>query len=178
MRIIEVKAYQFDELGAKAQDRAIEHYCYNMCVDLEDDVQYWREMLEANGFMEPVIDYSVNGCQGDGASFTARIDKDHFLVGKYECLKDVAFDINIQSKGGLYVHTNTKYFDVCIYFATDRETYLIHKLWGEITILRSDLCERMYSNLKAAYDYEVSNENIKELLVINEYEFTEEGERI
>ncbi len=178
MRTIELQAYTFSELSDKAKERAIEWYRESMYsyLDLSDEGN--EELLIDNGFLEPKIMYSGFSSQGDGACFTARVDKDRFLVGKYECLKDADFSLRIETLSSFYCHERTKRIEAYIYQATEEQDALICELEEDVEELRLDLCQQIYSNLQADYDYQMSDENIIENIVCNEYEFDEQGKVI
>ena len=177
MRIAEIKIYQYDELSGEAQINAREWFSYNREINLDYEIEYWIEYLDGEGFHAALIYYSGFFCQGDGASFTAEVDKKHFLVGKYAVLEGVDFEFKIGSFNSNYCHSRTKEIVSYIYQATEQETDLIIELEKEIEQHRQCLCEKIYQALEKQYEHETSDEVIAEIIKNNEYEFTEEGKK-
>ncbi len=173
MRTVEVNYYKYNELDDKARERAynwyLEHFEFDPFLDSE------QEMLEEEGFKNAKIQFSGFYSQGDGASFTADIDKDMFLVGEYECLKDVDFTLKITSLNSNYCHERTKRLEAITYHCTNEEAELISKLEEELEELRLDLCYRIYRNLESDYEYQTSEAAIAETMEANGYEFDERG---
>ncbi len=176
MRTITTTLYQFSELSPVAQARAIADS--QAAYEFYPDMDWHKDDLIAAGFLEPTIHYTGFGSQGDGACFDATIDKERFLIGKYEVLKDVDFDILIEKFGmhNYYCHEKTREVQVC-WTHSDHKPLLL-ELETEIERLRLDMCHKIYTDLQADYDYQLGAESIADHLELNGFEFTEDGKAV
>lgn len=222
MREVTVRLYTIDELGEEAKARAIEA---NRDFNTFDD--YWYEDLigvmgdpdktpggeraflaqepEKEGFEIEEILFSGFSNQGDGASFTGRVDveryiKHHKLGNKYRLLLRAAQgyldgDANAWIKrdgyfAGHYVHeyTMSAYVEADAYYEdtyTEEVAELTReRLQEQARGLAEDIEERakeiarsIYRALEEEYEYQTSDEAIIEGLHANEIEFTEDGGR-
>ncbi len=175
MRTVNTNIYQFNELNEQAQERALEYFIEYCDIDLLDN-EIYKELLRENGFLDAKIEYSGFGSQGDGASFTADIDMNKFLVGKYAALKDTDFELKITFSHSRYCHERTKEVVGCFYHGTEAEGLLIDELVDEVEELRLELCREIYRMLEQEYDYRTSKEYFAEYAENNEYEFLENGD--
>jgi len=182
MRVIETTVYKFEELSDEAKDRAIEKYQskMNVCELALTDGDCYNLMCEEAGFLNSEIEYSGFYSQGDGASFMADIDTESFLVGKYECLKELDFHLEIRIRRNNTYHEYSKvvvplYVEDAI---AEEHMKLIEELSDEVEQLRVDLCHDIYRALEIDYEYQTSNEAISETLIANEYEFDEQGNMV
>ncbi len=176
MRTITTTLYQFSELSTVAQARAIADS--QAAYEFYPDTDWHKDDLIAAGFIEPTIHYTGFGSQGDGACFDATIDKERFLIGKYEVLKDVDFELKIRTINHSYYHEKTRDVEAVIYDATDEEEALISYLEADIERLRLDMCHKIYTDLQADYDYQLGAESIADHLELNGFEFTEDGKAV
>lgn len=199
------KIYSFDELSKKAQQRAIEdHREINVDYEWYDFIfdDFIKEAAE-KGLTVNYEDISFSGfwSQGDGASFTGTVETSGDIekllnalniTFKHKALKCLFIrnaNIYIKRLTSHYYHKNTitcivnfdgySYYSIvrdCIYKRLDDYLY---KKAGEIEkkleALKDDLCNKLYKELESEYDYQTSDDAIKETFIINEYEFLENG---
>lgn len=198
MKTINIKLYKFEELNKEAQQKAIEDN-YNINTNHEWYEYIIEEFTENENIFEDInIYFSGFYSQGDGAMFEYnRINKDifkTFLDEEYKHLtetrKKLIFDnIDTTAKGkqrGLYYHENSCIHTIDIelsqgYCSKHSNIYnLIVELNENFESYLIDLykskCKKLYKSLNDYYDYLQSYEVIKETLIINDYEFTEEGD--
>ena len=180
-----VTLYKFDELSKEAQTEAIDEHrdflaeAFNAEHLLDD----WKEKLQALGYDTVNISYSGFWSQGDGASFTApRIDlkqwlKVHKLGNKYRTLLNVADNVeaSIDRESSRYVHENTIRCNIFGATESDTEEQQASEVEHLITTEARTLSQDIYKYLREAYEYDTSDEAVKESIQANEYEFTEEG---
>ena len=196
MRIIETKAYTFDELSDDAKEKLIEKfredkYEYLNLDYFYDDCVY---QLEELGFVNPKIQYSLGYCQGDGLSFEA--DKYTRLEDLYikelgkgkehtaQVLADNSTFICTGNKGH-YCYSSTSDIDLYIEnysstINTDCENInnVVDIVRGELEDLYVDICSNLEKQGYDEIEYQLSDECIIEDIQCNEYEFTKEGKLI
>lgn len=81
MRTIRTKVYSFDELSKEAQQIAVKHYLATNYENIElynFDINC-TEYAASKGFNNAKVRYNLSYSQGDGLSFDADIDVEHFL---------------------------------------------------------------------------------------------------
>jgi hypothetical protein len=188
MRFIEVKVYEFEELGTEAQKRAVS--------DMQSSESYldhpwyahiieqWEEKLIKMGFDKPDIRWDGFHSQGDGASFTAEIDIPKFIAfhkckTKFKPLVKMydegKFNLLVKRIGHLHVHVHTCRVWEGIW-GGDYTHPLIPELIKVIEAKRAELCDDIYKDLGDEYEYLTSFKSVSENLIINEYVFLESGE--
>jgi len=185
MKTIEISLYKFEELSEAAQKNAIElNRDFNVDGDWFDPIyEGAKENLEKAGFENAKIQFSGFWSQGDGASFLAEINPMKFSETTNE--KRISklidngnienFEIRNNSFATHYVHEKTKYIDYDASFNGNiGET--IYKLADKIEGKRLQMCKEIYRNLETYYNELTEDEAIKESLIINDYDFTENGE--
>lgn len=165
-----------------------------MGIDLR---QTRKTARDGSPIYKPTIYYSGFSSQGDGACFesTYRYKKGALSAlrkhiggeskGDKELLRICKALQDIQRKYFYRLQATTKhsghyYHPRCMRVSvdyvgnyTDRET---DKGEDEITQALRDFADWIYDQLESAYDCENSDENVAEVITINEYEFTEDGE--
>ncbi len=221
MRIIETKAYQFNELSPEAQARAIKKW--------QDDEagsgdNYWSEYVieeavqqgKLMGFSfkersrksasgkplpgEPCIYWSGFWSQGDGACFEGRWSARACratevcsgwgaspsttellrIAAGFQELASAFPDASFRVKHrGHYSHEHCTEFDFSIadddILVNDGE---IEQAEQQLTDLSRSFMRWIYRQLESAYEDHLSEANACESILANEYEFTEDGERI
>jgi hypothetical protein len=203
MRTIETKLYRFEELSKEAQEKAIEK---NSTINVDHDfwhenvIEEWKEKLENIGFSETEIRFSGFWSQGDGASFISKrsyfksilnyFDLDYKIrPNVLKLIEDEKIDFwcNVEARKYspycFYVHERTTEFNLDFGLPTGNYPNLEKYLY-EILIDLNDLIyqeivsinKEIYRSLEKEYDYLTKPEEIKETLIANDYEFTEEGE--
>lgn len=195
MRNITNTVYQYNELSDEAKEKAREWYVSGY--EFEHDAEWVTDDAKAIGALMGIdIDdtaYSGFWSQGDGASFTGRYQ---YAKGAVKAVKEYAPQDtevariakalqDVQKKyfyklcagistSGRYSHSGT--MDVSVYHADD-DYRDIGEAEDDITTLMRDFADWMYRELEKAYEWGVSDEQVEENIIANEYEFTEDGER-
>jgi hypothetical protein len=199
MKTVTYTLYEFNELSAEAQEKAIENLS-DINVDYDwYDLEYWQEKLDAIGFEGAEINFSDFWSQGDGASFIASVNLEKIIsymaycTDNYNDIKDFyklerlqyygMIDLNIEiiRQSSRYAHENTcaishdfQAYSNAIAFEKwlDR---VISKFIDQIEDLRRSLCFAIYYALRQDYEYLISPEAIQETIEINKYYFYETG---
>lgn len=149
--------------------------------------------MEALGYHDIKFNFSGFSSQGDGASFTAKINllawlTVHKLKTKYQKAYDYADEYGENSIFEIvriehrYVHENTCRTDLIAndphYFSNDiseKKSDEIMKQLSEIETLieqeRRQLCRDLYKDLEEEYYHLSSIDEIKDTLIANEYYF-------
>jgi len=71
MEYIQIEAFKYEELADEVKDKITPELLEDVVnMDLKDEKIAFESYLEQIGFIEPTLNYSLNYCQGDGASFT------------------------------------------------------------------------------------------------------------
>jgi hypothetical protein len=184
MRTIRTKIYKFDELSKEAQTVAIDKM-RDINVDYEwfdADFEGFKEDLNELGFYDAEIWFSGFYSQGDGACFDAKIDASKFATTVNE--KRIArliengyisqFEILKNSYANHYSHEKTRYVDFdSIGYKNIDET--LQSLCEKIELIRLKQSKEIYRSLDKQNDYLQSDEAVKETILANDYEFTENG---
>ena len=190
MRTIETKVYSFDELNKEAQQKAIEKYreTNEIFLDLfKDDI---FETLKDNHNIEMNdLQYSLNYCQGDGLSFSASFDVNHFVNLCFKDLsqkrKDLFFDFiyNIKSNSnrGHYSYASKSDIEIEVdgSFWYKKHTNINNMLETFEVFIQDyylDLCKKFEEQGYAEIEYQNSDEYISETLRCNGYDFEENGD--
>jgi hypothetical protein len=205
-----MKTYQIHELPKESKKAAIEGFknqdsFYNRDIDLDWLVEAEQDELEAEfGLANVEISFSGFSSQGDGASFTARVnDIPNFIktVGITDDIPPKAlkgfeevYEMRIVRTSSRYFHENTVSFE--IEEMDDTELILMSGFGiGDITIDLNDLLgdigleakasawvkaksKEIYRELEKAYDWEFSDEAVVEWAASMEIEFDEEGNEV
>ena len=187
----EIDVYKFDELSAKAKDRAITDYRHSGAAFDSSDTELlsetFREALDEKGFPSDDVRWRLSSSQGDGVAFYGQLDLDKYLrvnklKSKFPALSKVADDIaaNIEKVGPhMYDHWNTMrvYFEPQIDL-TDAQKAQLDKLEDAI---KEHIKETSRELEKAGYadiEYREGDEEIAETIRANDYEFDENGKQI
>ena len=201
MRNVYKTVYLFNELSDEAKKNAREWYRHG-CLNYEwwdcvyDDAKTIASLF---GLSIDEIRFSGFWSQGDGASFTGSYNYKkgglkavmsyapndewlHAIVKKLQDLQRKHFyrlGASIR-QSGLYVHEKSMSIDM---------TYKGDGFWRadgisadnwqdaekELTEIMRDYARLIYRMLEREYEFITSDENIDESLIVNEYEFTENG---
>lgn len=202
MRIMETKVYTFNELSEAAQKKALE-----ACRYFNTDFEWYdytiadlTNILEILGFSEVKISFSGFWSQGDGASFTGNYtynpEWEKALLAyapndtKWKefgmALECLATKLSKQVKGSLqaeihrdshmYSHENTVSYNV--YSSEDMYASIPDGIEGSFKDTCKNMMRYIYSTLEKEYEYLTSDEAVKEMILANEYEFTEGGKLV
>lgn len=190
----ESKVYSFEDMinDPELKDKALEkHRDINTDYEWWDGTyEMWKEDLHERGFYETEISFSGFYSQGDGASFTGRVDvykwiKKNDVDGTYRRL--LPFIGNVidysdslkRDRWHRYVHENTTslYMDwhIDTLHNLSNVEALLDKLEEAIYLSHFKLNVEIYRSLEREYDDMRSDEYILESLEQNGYEFDEEG---
>ena len=188
MKIITTQTaiYSFEELSEEAKAKAIENECKSIS-------EYWNadtclescyEWLSMLSFYNAKIYYTGFWSQGDGACFVAdyafKKDTVETLTKEFPELHDIAkqlHDLQIKtensltatvSQSGRYYHENSMYFNI----DTGMQDYDIEEEFKNIC---KKLAKMIYKYIYECYEYDTSEEQAKENIIANEYEFLING---
>jgi len=193
----EIQIYSFNELSEEAQQKAIKEVVeqkrdYGNDYFFEFTLDHWKEKLSSLGFLDPEIQFSGFWSQGDGACFDCKqIDLNVLFAhlgaqGNKYAKKALRFDLPFYLFGSIdqnsfathYCHERTRSFSFDGFHVRERcyrLERLVAALEEDIEILRYDLCNEIYRDLEREYDYQLSEEVIKEDIEANNYEFLADG---
>lgn len=188
MRIEQLKIYQIKELSKEAQQEAIEQY-RNMNKDylyfFQDDC---IEQLKDKFWDDVRLQYSLSYCQGDGLSFSGKLDLKKFLenvysvkLPKYKIWAIDEYIYKVHSKGntGHYCYSADNQIECDYNYYDNKRRKNLDKLWdnilSEIKEYYMTICKDLEKQGYAQLDYENSDEYIIEHFEANEYEFLENG---
>lgn len=196
--IKETEVFTFDELSDSAKEKARDWWksqgldCeWWECVD-----EQYKTACKLFGLDISRIMFSGFWSQGDGASFTGAYS---YRKGALQALKkefpqwaeihDICkrltqmqkpnfYGVNVDiSQNGRYCHEMTMSFNISVYIEGQGERYDIpQRLEEEVEEIFRDLARDIYKSLEAEYDYLTSDEQVDEMILCNEYQFTEDGE--
>jgi len=194
MREIVTKIYRFEELSEKAQSHALEKYRDIFVSDsfwYEDLLEEYKACLEKCGFYDAEILFSGFFSQGDGACFDAQhIDVaevlnaiimtdraciDREFIRFYTLANHDAIECDILQTTSRYVHAYTRYIGADSPFLTEMETKRLEEI---IENFRLNLCYTIYNRLEAEYQYQTSDEVLREFFIETECEFYENGKMV
>jgi hypothetical protein len=192
MRIIETKAFTYNELSETAKQKARDWYTNDFEFIPDSVIDDAQEIADILGVSDCKVFYSGFWCQGDGACINGdysyskgtlkRIKEytplDTVLHGIAKRLQDAQSKVfygttcKITHSGG-YCHANSTDYD----FNNDT----IGKTNESSIIIREcfyDFANWIYKRLESEYEYQTSDTAVAETLDDIGYEFTEKGERI
>jgi len=185
MRTIRTKIYSFNELNKEAQAVAIDKM-REINTEHDDWYKYifegFKEILTEAGFLDANIQFSGFWSQGDGLCFDAKIDASKFATTineKRVCnlINEGLIDeltIEKTSFANHYVHEKTRFVDYSICNG-DNCNKILETLCEKIENKRLKLCKEFYSTLEKDYYLLQSDEEVKETILANEYEFLSNG---
>lgn len=207
MRIIETKAFQYEELKPAAQAKARDWYraaCEGDNYFAESVIQDAAEiaallgvtMLTRDG--RPGVSWSGFWCQGDGASFegqyatvkTSALDAVKAHAPQDEALHAIAarLDAIKPARGyrlvadisthGNYCHSGTMAFDVEGTDADGEPVEVAPEVEKELGSAIRAFADWIYRQLETEFDWHNADDQVAESIGANEYEFTEAGKRI
>jgi hypothetical protein len=195
MRIIETKAFMFEELNSEARKKAIESFQH---INVEDD--FWHDNViddakQIGALMGIDIDkvyFSGFWSQGDGACFTGTYaykkgsvkavkeyaPRDEAVHSIAERLSAIQKD-NFYKLGATIKHSGHYYHEYCTDIDVRKDdNYPSDAVIIEVADCLRDYMRWIYRQLEKEYYYQTSDEAIIDTIEANEYEFTEEGKQI
>lgn len=204
MRTIEFQVYNFEELPKKAQLNAIESNrdfyddivgCFIM--------ENYSDYLGSLSYPTDEIEYSLSYCQGDGMAFYGDLDVEKFINTREKDLIEFGLDkddlrrikflaregieikIERNSFGYHYSHfntmsTNADYVENYAYGSTNNKTLKqLEKSFDKLeSFIQKDVKKVSHYLEGIGYDileYYREDEQVKDALISNGYEFTESG---
>jgi hypothetical protein len=180
MRIIETKAYQFDELDEQTKEKAIDNYRY---ISVEDDFRYEfiKEDLDSVGIELRSFDL--------GRGSFAEIHLEDFCETCDLILKWHGENCETYKIAERYIKEYNSIKEKMDNLEQYENDYSDEEHLNELMQLDKDLedldeeyqkefSEEVLSMLRKEYEYMTSDEYIIEMFQANEYEFTEEGKLI
>jgi len=195
MKTIEIQIYTFEELSKEAQERAVkkeQDYRYqdpDLLFMFNEDIKY---QAEEKGFITPEFQYSLSYCPGDGLSFSFdgyKHLKDLFLKhlgkGKQKTASLLADNCTLIAKGNTGRYCFASSSDIDLYLEnytsaanTDCKNInnIVNKVLNDLENLYIDFCKELEKQGYSEIEYLTSEEACEENLIINEYDFTEDGE--
>jgi len=186
----QVTYYSFNELSEQVQQRVlntVREWDHLFLVEEEFILQDFRERHPHIHNMD--IAYSGFCSQGDGASFTGYIDGDWAINNLLsDELKAIVRDLdcNFERLNSRYCHENTvstHLEDVTwadhIEQSDKLRDSMLEQYYDDIANAieeyRLELCHTLYRELEQAYEHCHSDENLKELILVNDYLFDIDG---
>ena len=202
MREVSFNVYRFDELSEEVQKRVIDRYQMNY--DVSDELQMAMEdkfngMLGELAYDYFKLSYSLNCCQGDGVSFTGTISGESNLMELAKLVYgeniprnvtrlikwDIIYDVKFDRINPHYVHSYTVDISVtdnynldCMGYSDnphDRILEVMQDFEGDIISWYHKTCKELEDYGYTEIDFVLSDENIRDMLICNELEFTEDG---
>jgi uncharacterized protein YeeX (DUF496 family) len=165
MRIIEIKAFQFKELDSQTQKIAIEN---NRTINVDTDF-WWQDELDN---CKHELDIIVN--EFDIYRRTINITIEDSLSSAEKIVNFFGKESSIVKIAKTLIRD--------IKFINNKYEHDWYKLEEELEYLeeefRREIAEEILSMLTSDYEYQISDDAIKETFIANEYEFQEDGERI
>ena len=165
MRIIEIKAFLFEELDSQTKEKVIEN---NRTINV--DSNFWYE-CELENFKHE-LKIKVNEFD------VYRTEINITIENSFETAQGI---VNFFGKESSIVYS-AKTFIRDMIFIEEKYEHDGEKLEEELEYLeeefRGEIAEEILSMLTSQYEYETSDDEIKETIIANEYEFTEDGEML
>lgn len=193
MRTIETTLYKFEELTKDLQSKAIEKY-YSINVEFYDWYSNTVEQFKDTTTLFEVekVYFSGFSSQGDGAMFEYNEISQELFNSAIDSLKLPNYKKSAMKLSGCFsakgTHQGRYSHEKCCYHVMDfepmydnrdniNELFDTHhiELENYITEKYEELAKQLYRELESENDYLTSEEAIKETLIANEYEFTEDG---
>ena len=188
MKKIEITLYGFKELSKEVQESLIANYPedfdYPVTESYHDPiVEEWTEKLDELGFTADEFKFNGFYSQGDGGSFTGSVNVAKWIRNndendKYTKIRDLIeqgiIDVDdsriIRDRWVRHVHWNTTtlYLTFLLHNVSQDEKDLVCSLLDDLEkdIFKhhQQLNKDYYSAVQEAYDYEASDETIKDIL--------------
>ena len=165
MRIIEIKAFQFDELDSQTQEKVIEN---NRTINVDTDF-WWQDELDN---YKTELKIKVN--QFDIYRRTINITIEDSFDTAERIVNFFGKELSIVKTAEMFIKD--------IKFINNKYEHDWYKLEEELEYLeeefRREIAEEILSMLTNDYEYQISDDAIKETILANKYEFQEDGEML
>ncbi len=185
MRTINV--YEFDELPNEVQKKVIDRY-RDSYVDIEDAMNL--EFINYVGYLDLKLSYSLSCCQGDGVSFTGMAE------GREEVLElanlvysgevprkilrlinwGIIIDVQFVRNSSHYVHKHT--VDVIVESLIPCHYYIYRAICEFERAIKQwylNTCNALETFDYNTIDTMRSDDYVRECIIANDLEFTEDG---
>ena len=165
MRIIEIKAFQFEELDSQTQEKVIEN---NRTINVDKDFWWQDELHIYKNELDIIVSEfdiyrrTMNICIEDSFETAQKIVN---FYGKESSIVKTA-EIFLKDRISVYKNYEDDWYEL-----EEQLEYLEEEF-------RREIAEEILSMLTSQYEYQTSDDAIKETIIANEYEFQEDGERI
>ena len=164
MRIIETKAYRFEELDEQTKEKAIDN-----CRHINVDDDYWYEFIKEDLMS---VGIELRSFDIERGSF-AEIHSEDFYETCELILKSHGENCETYKIAERYIK---EYKDIQYHIKDDED--LDEKLDDLDEEYQKEFSEEVLSMLRREYEYMTSDEYVIEMFEANEYEFTEKGKLI
>lgn len=181
--------YTFDELSKEVQEKALDDYIYKT-VDLRNDM-FYEDTKNALEYIFPNseldVRYQLAYCQGDGLEFFGKMNGSDLLEflkndlsedaynGLLELLKETTFELE-PHRWGYYIQSYGYFYNELL--ASNYEGCYSKALMHEFADLAHDKLSEVCNKWKKdgyKYLYEPNREAMVEEILMNGYEFLEDG---
>ena len=160
MRIIETKAYQFEELDEQTKEKAIDNYRY---VSVEHD-SWWDFVKEDLNY----IGIELRSFDIDRGSF-AEIHSEDFYETCEKIIETHGENCETYKIAERYIK---EYNEIHQHIHDDDAIECLDEKY------QKEFSEEVLSMLRREYEYMTSDEYVIEMFQANEYEFTDQGKLI
>jgi hypothetical protein len=165
MRIIEIKAFQFKELDSQTQEKVIEN---NRTINVDSNFWYQFELDNYKTEMDIIVNEfdiyrrTINITIEDSFETAQKIVN---FFGEESSIVNTA-KIFLKDRISVYKSYEDDGYELDIQLEYLEEEF------------RREIAEEILSMLTSQYEYEISDDAIKETILANEYEFQEDGEML
>ena len=189
MEKITLNLYNINELSNESKQYAIEQYQKtNDYVDLYFFKEDVTEQLKELGWNNIELQYSLGYCQGDGLSFSGKLDLEWFLKNKYSkklskykiwAISEYVYSIFSEGNKGHYSYSSKDQIEFDYNYQDNKQRKNIDKLWQDVLIeIKNDYVRTCREFEKRGYDeieYQNSDEYIIDYFESNDIKFLENG---
>jgi len=189
MQTVTTNVYSFNELSKESQKIAIEkerQYNYEHGEPLFFFDEYCNERAKGLDFYDCKFQWSISYCQGDGLSFSGRIDANDLILKcfpniKKSVLNVLCNNITIEIKGNTGHYTYAAKSDVDLWMDNySRNEYnniqiIVDELKEYLEDIYIDLCNELEKEAYSWIESENEDASIIERIEANNYKFTEDG---
>lgn len=196
MKTITIEVFKFNELSEKAKEKARDWFRESLEFDGDNTKEDAKAIAALMGIEISEIYFSGFSSQGDGAMFEGIFRACDVKIGGVKGyapldaeLHRIAseFELVAQKFPSAYFkvkHTGRYYHENCTDFYTsisdeDGEIESEEASEAEKMMIQAakDFMKWIYRQLESEYGYQNSNEYIDDNIILNEYDFTEDGKR-
>lgn len=150
------------------------------------------KLMNGSSRLDPIVYWSGFSSQGDGACFEGRY---HYVKGAAKAIRkeaptdkrlhSIADQLQSAQRGAFYrleakcQHRGHYYHSGCMQVDVwDRENeYSTNVDESAVTEALREFADWIYRQLEAEYEYRMSDENVDESIIANQYDFTKDGRR-